>query len=292
MFGYLRPLRGELRVREYEMYRANYCGLCHALGRRCGFVSRLTVNYDLTFLAMLFAEPGAPEPGKPELGRSRCIVSPLKKLPYIRNDPALDTAADYSVILAYWKLRDTVKDEGFWKSMGARFMLLLLGLAYRRARARAADFDAAVRENLTELSRLESENCDSIDRTSDSFARILVSTVQGSGGARQRALEQLLYHTGRLIYLLDAVDDLKEDCAAGRYNPLIHRYELQDDELREDDSAALRNTMEHSIGLCGAAYELLDISVWSDILSNIIYGGLPHITDRVFAGEGAEDRRK
>ncbi|NLT39458.1 MAG: hypothetical protein GXX89_03220, partial [Clostridiales bacterium] len=62
MFGYVRPLKGELKVREYEMYQAAYCGLCAAMKRRYGGISTLLLNYDLTFLAVLLlslsAHPG------------------------------------------------------------------------------------------------------------------------------------------------------------------------------------------------------------------------------------------
>ncbi|MEI3141456.1 MAG: DUF5685 family protein [Lawsonibacter sp.] len=37
-------------------------------------------------------------------------------------------------------------------------------------------------------------------------------------------MEQLLYHLGRWIYLIDARDDLAEDLADGRYNPVAARF--------------------------------------------------------------------
>ena len=36
MFGYVKTVRGELRIREYEYYRASYCGLCRAMGKCTG----------------------------------------------------------------------------------------------------------------------------------------------------------------------------------------------------------------------------------------------------------------
>jgi hypothetical protein len=55
MFGFVRPDKGELKVRDYELYRAVYCGLCHSLKRRCGAAGRFIINYDFTFLAMLLS---------------------------------------------------------------------------------------------------------------------------------------------------------------------------------------------------------------------------------------------
>ena len=47
MFGYVTPDKGEMKVREYECYRAVYCGLCMQLKADYGFVSRMLLNYDL-----------------------------------------------------------------------------------------------------------------------------------------------------------------------------------------------------------------------------------------------------
>ena len=55
MFGYVRPVKCELKIKEWDMYQALYCGLCHALKERCGFAARFTVNYDFTFLALVMS---------------------------------------------------------------------------------------------------------------------------------------------------------------------------------------------------------------------------------------------
>ena len=38
MFGYVRPYKPELKVKEYEMFRAAYCGLCWALKEKYGIL--------------------------------------------------------------------------------------------------------------------------------------------------------------------------------------------------------------------------------------------------------------
>ena len=57
MFGYVTVYKPELKVKEYEAYKGVYCTLCKRLGKDYGFLSRLTLSYDFTFLAhcMLFA---------------------------------------------------------------------------------------------------------------------------------------------------------------------------------------------------------------------------------------------
>ena len=53
MFGYIAPLKSELKVREYEVYNAYYCAICHAVKRRYGELPRLLLSYDAVFVAML-----------------------------------------------------------------------------------------------------------------------------------------------------------------------------------------------------------------------------------------------
>ena len=47
MFGYVRPYKPELKVKEYELFRAAYCGLCWSLkekyGADAGFNSFLAI---------------------------------------------------------------------------------------------------------------------------------------------------------------------------------------------------------------------------------------------------------
>ena len=53
MFGYVRPFKGEMLVKEYDAYKGVYCQLCRALGKYYGFPMRLTLSYDCTLYAML-----------------------------------------------------------------------------------------------------------------------------------------------------------------------------------------------------------------------------------------------
>ena len=53
MFGYVRTMDSELKVKEHELYKATYCGLCRSMGEVCGGSSRLTLSYDGVFLSLL-----------------------------------------------------------------------------------------------------------------------------------------------------------------------------------------------------------------------------------------------
>ena len=123
MFGYVRPLRDELKCRDFDLYRAVYCGLCAAMRRRYGWLAPMFLNYDFTFLALLLAPPE--EAFSP--CRGRCHANPLRKKTMYQPTPALDTAADESVVLTWWQLRDRARDDRGWKGWTARALARLNG---------------------------------------------------------------------------------------------------------------------------------------------------------------------
>ena len=75
MFGYIRPLRPELKVKDFDRFKACYCSLCHTLGKEYGLPARFILNYDFTFMTMLLW--GSDEPL--EYCPKRCPVSPIHK---------------------------------------------------------------------------------------------------------------------------------------------------------------------------------------------------------------------
>ena len=55
MLGYITPDKPELKVWEYEMYSAYYCGICKAIKKRHGEIPRLVLSYDSVLLAMILS---------------------------------------------------------------------------------------------------------------------------------------------------------------------------------------------------------------------------------------------
>lgn len=279
MFGYVRPSDGRLTEADRETFRGAYCGLCHTLGRRYGLAGRMILNYDLTFLAMVLSR------GTGETCLRRCAVHPFRKRRCAAGDPAFDTAADMSVILTWWQLRDGVADHGFWGGWKYRFLSLLLHRAYRKAKARQPELDKRIQTNLDKLSALEREKCTIPDEAADTFALLLRDMAALSPpGIKRRVLEEMLYHLGRWIYLVDALDDLKEDSRSGSYNPLLQRYGTRDGALRPEDRERVAATLDASIRTMAAAFELTDFGCWRRIIESVVYEGLYAVGNAVLNG--------
>ena len=279
MYGYIRPDRGELRGREYELFRAQYCGLCQTLRQRYGPAARMVVNYDLTFMAMVLSD------GKQPVKPLRCPVHPLHKRPVVCRSEALETAADYSVILTWWKLQDTVQDEKTARAAAALAGEAAFARAYRKAALARPGFDANARECLSELAALERSDEPSLDRAADCFARILAAAAEETPDDTDRRIRrELFYHVGRSVYILDAADDLARDVRENAYNPLRHRLRPGEDELSEEEKQELRATLNLSQRSAAAALSLRAPDLWQPILENIITVGLPEVTQLVLSG--------
>ncbi len=266
MFGYVLPAQSDLPQEEQALFQTAYCGLCHTLKRRYGWLARLHLNYDMAFLAILLRPPC-------ETVTRRCLIHPVKGRNCACCGDAFDTAADMSVILLWWKIQDEIADRRFapaWRVLRRAFRG-----AYRKAAALQPDFDAEVARQIRALSALEQANCDSLDRPADCFARLMEAAAdQECDPTRRRILQQELYHLGRWIYLVDAADDLKKDMRRGNYNPLACRFAPSDGTLSPEDRRALGRTLDASVRQIAAAFELDKPDAYRPVVENVVYEGL------------------
>ena len=119
MFGLVVCNKKELTKEEQERYQGIYCGLCRMLKYKYGQTARFSLNYDMTFLALLLSALYEPEE---TCGEKRCMIHPLKKRPCVEN-PYIEYAADMTILLSYFKCQDDWTDEG---KKGARIYAKML----------------------------------------------------------------------------------------------------------------------------------------------------------------------
>lgn len=262
MFGYVRINKMDLTFREYDHYKAYYCGLCKYLKRNHTELSRLTINYDITFLIVLLSSIYQPSA---QVFHEKCIVDPVKKKKHIINE-VTEYAASMNILLAYYKLEDDVNDEGGIKSRLAR-------RAYKKSFKTAYDKYPQkaeyIRACLEDLRSLEQDLSSSIDQTSNCFGRLLEEIFDYRDDEYRDRLRKVGFNIGKYIYIMDAYEDLDEDLEKGRYNPFTSYREDRDD---------LKDRVDKLIGMTlsrleGAILDL-DIKVNMAIIDNIIYSGV------------------
>lgn len=285
MFGYVRPVLDRLDEEQRDAYQSAYCGLCHALGDRHGWLARFTLQYDFTFLAILLAA------GEKEdrLSCRRCPAHLLRGSRACLYGEQMAVVADQSMILTYHKLSDDVLDHNMVTGLPYRFLRWIFRKAYSRAASAQQLFDQQVREGLALLRQMEAEQSAQLDRVADAFARILAaaSASCSAGSSMERILWELFYHLGRWIYLIDAWDDLDEDRKNGRYNPLNTRFQGH----AQEERSYLEATLTHSVRLARAAANLMELGNWMPVVENILYLGLPTVQNAVLDGRWKEMRQ-
>lgn len=280
MFGYINIYKDELKVKDYNVFRAYYCGLCKALGRRYNQMVRLGLNYDLTFLGILLDSVYDEETDFENLG---CIKNISKKKTVVRNK-AVDFASDMSIILTYYKLADDIKDD---KSIKALFAAVPYWFAMKKLEGKYGDAVRNIKAYLDELSVLEKEKCGEIDRCAHPFASIMKEIFSASSSS----LGAIGYELGRYIYIVDACDDMDDDLKSGAYNPLNIAYDYDgkpNDELKDK----IKNSIYLTLSFVACEYEKLPKFKNKEILDNIIYLGIRAKTDMAINKLGVTEKKE
>ena len=280
MFGYVRPYKPELLVREYDQYKAVYCELCRVLGKEYGVMARFALSYDCAFYAML-----ALSGEQVEERRGRCVCNPLKPCTYLQSPgEAYKKAAALCVLLTYHKLRDDCMDEGFFSSLGSRLLLPIASPKAKKAAQRYPSMARAVERAMEEQRKAEGE-CGGVDRCAEPTAdllRELFGELCGCDERQRPALESFGYFLGRWVYLMDAADDLGEDMRKGSFNPFIKRLGLEGKkELSEEERRAADNACNEALNATAArlalAANLVELGTFGPIIENVVQKGLGEI---------------
>jgi hypothetical protein len=279
LFGYVTPLKDELKIREYNTFKSYYCGLCFHLKKEFGNLPRMALNYDMTFLALLLDSLSI---NPANIQMKTCLTNPFKKKPVILENEALSYAANMNVALVYYKLLDDAKDN---KSLKSKTLALTLGTYKKKFSSSIQEINDVIYENLNTLSLLEKDrNFSSVDEICHPFSLIVANILKGypydlsqDSDVMRESLFQFGYALGKWIYMIDALDDLEKDMKHGKFNPLDFLYnkdrlpyaELM---IQIKDKAAF--TILNCGYNCKDYLERLSVNKNKDLLYNIISLGM------------------
>jgi len=291
MFGYIQPDKPELKIKEYEIYRAYYCGVCRAIKKYHGNIPRLTLTYDSTFLALFLS---ALVEEQPEFQDIRCILHPMRRRKTVINSEILDYAADMNVLLSWLNLRDKWEDD---RSHTARAGMFALKRAYQRISIKYPEKSLLIKEKLDELSHLEKDKCSSVDQAAEPFAKLMEEVICHPQICVDKKKETLLrwagYHIGKWLYTIDALDDLEDDIKSKSYNPFIYQYDYKGGSI-DNFLASLLDDAEflliHTLSEVARCFELLDFKRYRNIAGNIIYLGMQKKTEAILGRRKCVER--
>lgn len=269
MFGYVLPVKPEMKIRDFEDYRACYCGVCKQLGQSYGVFSRFLLNYDLVLVAVL-ADALSGEKG---LTRNEgCFANPVAKRATLHNTAGLQLASDALVMLSWHKLRDNLQDEKLGKRILYSLASPFLKAMDKKAAARQPEIAEVLIYQMERQRQLETDGCCNVDEACEPTAKMCEAIfAKAAAEEKDRLLvSRLGLFAGQIVYLLDAAEDYTEDLEQNRYNVFIkaglNRTEAIETAKRRCRMAA------GEIALC---YNLLSLHQYKSILDNVFYLGLP-----------------
>lgn len=292
MFGYVKPDKDNLLVKDLALYKATYCGLCAIIKKNVSFILPLTLSYDFVFLAMVRS---ALAKEKCSITKGRCKYNPLKRCAYSVCEKETLYTAESALILTTLKLEDDIadKDSSFLKKIGVSIFHRYLSGKLKKLLKRNSEYKGLVdslRLKLKELRALENTNSTELDLACGIFGDIMAEiTSFGFDNTTGTLAREIGSSIGRYIYLADAVDDYKKDEKTGAYNPLIAAYGSSEgvkSNLKEIDVAFSMFAKRAVL-----ASELLDDSEYSRIINNVVSQGIGAEAYRIMTKKGDKNDR-
>ena len=260
MFGYVMANVRELTDAQQTRYKSVYCGICRQIRQLSSNTARLTLSYDMAFLALLLMSLYEPEEVS---GDRACALHPVKPRPWTDN-AYIRYAADMNVALAYYKALDDYQDDGH---LAAKALAAALKKSSREIQNRYPRQCEAMAACIHRLNSLEKENCGNPDEPAGCFGQLMGELLVYEEDLWAPALRQMGMALGRYIYLADAAVDYRKDRKKKRYNPYLAMG-------MEEDWDRWEQYLVMAMGWCTDYYERLPLVQDKDILDNILYSGV------------------
>ena len=262
MFGYVRINKMDLTFREYENYKGYYCGLCKYLKENHGEISRIGLNYDITFLIVILSAIYKP---KTNIFEEVCLVSPFKRKKKLIND-ITEYAASMNILLTYYKLEDNLLDDkGVKDILAYNLYKSKLKMAHKKYPHKSQ----IIKEQMKILNELEKNKEYNIDKVSNTFGELMGEIFAYKKDKYEDDLRRIGFNIGKYIYILDAYEDLNEDYKKGRYNPFMEYINK-----REELKIRVDRLISISLGLLASSIDRLNLQVNRGTIENIVYSGV------------------
>ncbi len=261
MLGVMTIRKDELKFREFDRYRGFYCGLCHAIGKRCGGACRMALSFEMTFMAMLLTSLYEPQTSQ---DMRRCAFHPVHKRLMLGND-AIDYCADLSALVSYYDLRDGWEDERRADRLAESALLKKAAIRAGEALPRQKE---AVERYVSSLHEIERRNDENLDAAANLTGELLAELFVFKKDVYEQDLREMGFYLGKFIYLCDCFEDIEQDIKKKNYNPLIAL------SSRADFEQESRQMLEDMMARACRAFECLPLIDDAPIMRNILYSGI------------------
>ena len=274
MFGYININKNELKIKDFNRYRAYYCGVCNSLRKRLGTAGRMLLSFDMTFLAVLLDSIYDLDTA---MKKRRCAPHMISAHDSLEGEGAA-YAADMNILLSYDNFKDKWYDS---KNVAAG---LASGLIKRKRNRIAKNYPRqahAVDEYIEKLHALEEAGEKDIEAAAVLTGNMLGEIFAFKDDEWSETLKRLGFFLGKFIYFADAYEDYEKDKKSGNYNPFV----INGTDIKTEGTEILTMMAAEA----AKAFEVLPADKNLDIMRNIIYSGIWGRINKLNEGETQND---
>ena len=278
-------------VKDYELYKSVYCGLCKQLGKEYGILARMTLSYDCTCYALLAMGLD----GRHEcVNKKRCTCNPLKSCLYCTDgSKQLSLASAITVVTVYYKLVDDIKDSSFIKSIPSRLLKPIANIWRKKSLKKHSQVDTIVKELNDSQCEAERSNKPDIDQCAEPTAVMMkkLMLLLAQNEAEREIFGEFGYYLGKWVYLIDAGDDYDKDIRKENFNPFI--YQLKDKNITQQQrSEYINGVLNLVVSKLLSAYNLMEIKSFKAITDNLLNMGLGQMQKKILFDKYTEKDNK
>ncbi|GEM_PF-1637274 len=276
MTGYVKPDLDELKVKDLKLYNAYYCGICTALSKKYGPLSRVLLSYDATFIAILL---DAFSDEERIFGKSHCPLPPFQKKRVVVENHSVSFGVEISRLSTRLKMDDITRDSKFFKRILAYLAIPILGRV-------DISLMESVKPMINKMIFFELAKSPNPDEISDVFGEIMRTMAKTID--KIQPAELFLYLIGKWVYLIDALDDISNDIKRKVYNPYFLKYEkfFSEDGLEKFIAFVKKNeepSMRFLISRVQEEFSSIESEMTknSQLIKNVVFYGMPKITSKI-----------
>ena len=287
MFGYVRADTPYLYIKDDNLYRAMYCGVCKGIAETSGNAARIGLSYDVTFLSVIMHNILGIDV---KIEKQHCLTHCIRTRQMAEVDELTRQLGALNTVLVYYKYTDDINDGD--KGRGKR---LWFKKGFKRVSKKYPEIVKIVSEHLALQEQAEKSKVDSVDRAADATANMLAAfsdyALQDKGTAYTR---NLVYAIGKWIYLIDALDDYDKDLKKGAYNPfrLAYKAECQTALLSGKYAEEIVFIFRSIFFDIRENLAQIPFRFNTDLSDNILLRGIPAVTKRVMEGKNCDGKCK
>ncbi len=277
MFGYVKPEKPYLYMKDDTLYNALYCGVCKSIGKGCSQTARLSLTYDIAFFSALVHNLANEDV---KITRQRCVTHWVRKRPMVeKGDRLTDLSAAINVELAYYKIKDDILDGN-----GGKIKLALFKRSHKRVLKKNPEISKIIEKNYSDLFKLEKDKCAVLDMVCDPFSKMMEELGgYALGDKSTESARKMFYFLGKWIYLIDALDDYEKDVKEGCYNPFYYCYGEKKTlkEVLSESGNDISHAFSDVFACLKAAVQECKFYFNKDLIENVIFRGIPSVTMKI-----------